>query len=352
MCIFCFVYVLSKMLKLCSAEGSSFRYFCWGSPDWPICDAVVRLLFLRQQLGVWSVWFIRIVWCCQIVFLSAICYWGNIVVLGWMLSAVCCWGSIFWFSDVEQMVSLQWLKPSVSAFSLRSQVVVVRRALSKATSSMLSKCDLKQLWSHSSECLCLSGVTLVGGWPLKWRQTFWGVLCCQILWWGNIVIRSCQSCVSEATWLLSIFLKQHGMTLSDICLFVSVNSWWCQMFVSEALSLALISQLVYHNCLVPGFTDGAGFLFCDSVVKTENLNWIFLLDVSLLLRLTCGAWMLSAVCCWGSILVLLSTSGSFNLSVFRACKYFSGYSLHVCRFSCADAVSRLLLRQHLCENLF
>jgi hypothetical protein len=38
-----------------------------------------------------------------------------------------------------------------------------------------------------------------------------------------------------------------------------VSGWWCQMFVSEAPPLALISQLVCHNCLVPGFTDGAGF---------------------------------------------------------------------------------------------
>ena len=60
------------------------------------------------------------------------------------------------------------------------------------------------------------------------------------------------------------------------------------MFVSEISSLALVSQRVCHNCLVPGFTDGAGFLFCDDVVKTENLDWIFLLDVSLLLRLACG----------------------------------------------------------------
>ena len=79
--------------------------------------------------------------------------------------------------------------------------------------------------------------------------------------------------------------------------------------------MALISQFVCHNCPVPGFTDGAGFRFgvdasaveihqtlisgvglgteaspsaCDGVVKTENLDWIFLLDVSLLLRLACG----------------------------------------------------------------
>ncbi len=74
-----------------------------------------------------------------------------------------------------------------------------------------------------------------------------------------------------------------------------------QRFVSNDLPLALISQFVCHNCSVPGFTDGAGFRFgwvrqlseatllvCDDVVKTENLDWIFLLDVSLLLRLACG----------------------------------------------------------------
>jgi len=69
------------------------------------------------------------------------------------------------------------------------------------------------------------------------------------------------------------------------------------------LPLALISQFVCHNFPVPGFTDGAGFRFgwvrqllsseatpcvCDDVVKTENLDWIFLLDVSPLLRLACG----------------------------------------------------------------
>ena len=76
-----------------------------------------------------------------------------------------------------------------------------------------------------------------------------------------------------------------------------------------------MSQFVCHICPVPGFTDGAGFRFgvdasaveihqtfvsevglgteaspsvCDDVVKTENLDWIFLLDVSLLLRLARG----------------------------------------------------------------
>ena len=88
-----------------------------------------------------------------------------------------------------------------------------------------------------------------------------------------------------------------------------VNSWWCRCLFLNHRRWYLISQLVCHNYLVPGFTDGAGFRFgwvrqllrsirflvsevglgteaalfvCDDVVKTENLDWIFLLDVSLL----------------------------------------------------------------------
>jgi hypothetical protein len=59
--------------------------------------------------------------------------------------------------------------------------------------------------------------------------------------------------------------------------------------------LILLSQLVLSQLF--GFTDGVGFLLCDDVVKTENLDWIFLLDVSFLLRLTCGG--ISAVECLG-----------------------------------------------------
>jgi hypothetical protein len=70
-----------------------------------------------------------------------------------------------------------------------------------------------------------------------------------------------------------------------------------QHSVSGVPPLVPISQFVCHNCSVPGCTDGAGFRFgwmlqlfvteaassvCDDVVKTENLDWIFLLDVSLL----------------------------------------------------------------------
>ncbi len=85
-------------------------------------------------------------------------------------------------------------------------------------------------------------------------------------------------CESLFRLIRCLFLRQTLLTLSDF---------------SEATSSALISQLVCHNCLVPGFTDGAGFLLCDIVVKTENLDWIFHLDVLFLLRLT--LWGIGAV---------------------------------------------------------
>jgi hypothetical protein len=93
------------------------------------------------------------------------------------------------------------------------------------------------------------------------------------------------------------------LVVPDCCL-IAVSPLLLRLrSVSGVPPLALISQLVCHNCSVPGFTDGAGFRFgwilsavvteatpfvCDDVVKTENLDWIFLLDVSLLLRLARG----------------------------------------------------------------
>ncbi len=86
LCILCFVYVLSKMLKLCGAEGSpsgfdgcflllllsSIRLCFWGgSRCWG------RILFLLRFARLAHLW-----GCCQIFF-----FWL-------VLSTVCCWGSI------------------------------------------------------------------------------------------------------------------------------------------------------------------------------------------------------------------------------------------------------------------
>jgi hypothetical protein len=72
-------------------------------------------------------------------------------------------------------------------------------------------------------------------------------------------------------------------------------------------------------------------LCCDDVVKTENLDWIFLLDVSFLLRLTCVLDAFSRLLLRQHF-VVLRLFVAIPLCFFRACKYFSGYLLHVCRF--------------------
>ena len=106
-----------------------------------------------------------------------------------------------------------------------------------------------------------------------------------------------------------LFLKLISSLLRFIRLCSEVDLCVEQRSVSDVPPLALISHFVCHICPVPGFTDGAGFRFgvdafaieihqtfvsevglgieaspsvCDDVVKTENLDWIFLLDVSLL----------------------------------------------------------------------
>jgi hypothetical protein len=104
LCILCFVYVLSKMLKLCGAEGSSFRLGgCCQScvaeaASWFCSLDAVSLLLLKQRLGVSSD--SLIVGICQT------CFWDR----SHDYNAEC--------SEVSfcQMVSLQWLEPSASAF--------------------------------------------------------------------------------------------------------------------------------------------------------------------------------------------------------------------------------------------
>ena len=48
------------------------------------------------------------------------------------------------------------------------------------------------------------------------------------------------------------------------------------------------SAVEIHQVSEVGLGTEAAPFVCDDVVKTENLDWIFLLDVSLLLRLARG----------------------------------------------------------------
>ncbi len=65
-----------------------------------------------------------------------------------------------------------------------------------------------------------------------------------------------------------------------------------QYLVSDVPPLALVSQLCLSQLFGSWVHWWHRVLCCDDVVKTENLDWIFFLDVSFLLRLTCDAWML------------------------------------------------------------
>ena len=170
-------------------------------------------------------------------------------------------------------------------------------------------------------CACSSDMCLSGDNLLVKSVCFWNFIVVAVRYCLGQQGGWCQMGVSEASCVDEVrclCLKLPWFTFDKVRRFVSETSsllfvihqmfvsevdhcWWNQMFVSEISSLALVSQRVCHNCLVPGFTDGAGFLFCDDVVKTENLDWIFLLDVSLL-----WGWPVDAS-------VLLSTSGVVRL---------------------------------------
>ncbi len=152
--------------------------------------------------------------------------------------------------------------------------------------------------------MCFSSNTM----SMKSDVRFWNFILvdwnCQVSCiWGSskVAVRYClcqqggwcQMGVSEASLLMKSDVCFWGFIVgcgpSDVCFWGGPLVAFDPSDVIWGRSpLALISQRVCHNCLVPGFSDGAGFLFCDDVVKTENLDWIFLLDVSLLLRLACG----------------------------------------------------------------
>ncbi len=320
--------------------------------------------------------------------LSALCCWSSVLVFHqthWLCVyrlwgvALQCW--VFW-DEACQMVSLQWLEPSVSAFrcgfwsigtlflgwiiSGDCRWFVVRR-VSIATFWVLSTVVLTQglIWS--------------GSWLLWMASDFRCVMdsfryFVVRLWWGNILVSKWSECIWSIFvgleigqtliadvdliwyWTLQVFvfwsvflccfdavsrllLKQHLLTLSDIVLLVVRQRQW--LVVSDVCFWSTAVGTDITACLSQLFGSWVHWwrrvLCCDDVVKTENLDWIFLLDVSFLLRLTFDA---SVLWVRRVVLRLLGLSAfvseidpvSQYLSVFRACRYFSGYLLHVCRF--------------------
>ena len=148
LCIFCSVSVLSKMLKLRSAEGSSFRlwwllsvFCCWSRSCWRLST----FWLLNQPPGN-----------CRMqsaFFVAKTAFWCS------SSDSQCgvSWGEAF------QMVSLQWLEPSVSV-----SVVVHQMSVSEVDDWSFGDRDLSHrshrqnvgVWvgPRVSEDLCLDAV--------------------------------------------------------------------------------------------------------------------------------------------------------------------------------------------------
>ena len=83
LCILCSVYVLSKMLKLCGAEGSSFSWLMGAVSCccWDLSDFVSEVnLVAEQRLVCVGLHQIDPLWCCCQIFLLRsikLCFWGG-----------------------------------------------------------------------------------------------------------------------------------------------------------------------------------------------------------------------------------------------------------------------------------
>jgi hypothetical protein len=234
LCILCSVSVLSKMLKLRSAEGSSFR-LCW---------MLSAFLLLRHRHCALH----QTHWCL-----------GSVRLL---LRQMCTVIRVFWgeaLSDGELAVA-------------RTVCFCVFE---------VTPCWWIQMFVSESSSL-LSGIV---------RLWFWGSSLVSVRYFlgqrGMTLSDFCSlsaSVVDDVRWA---FLIHHMLMKADVGFWGFIVGCDPSDLIWVSSLLALISERVCHNCLVPGFTDGAGFLFCDDVVKTENLDWIFLLDVS---HFEAGLW--------------------------------------------------------------
>ncbi len=118
---------------------------------------------------------------------------------------------------------------------------------------------------------------------LQWLEPFDG---CQWL----VVSVSCLIAYSFC-WDPSDFRLLGWISLLGNVLFLAIClwHWYHSLFVTIVRFLgSLMAQGSVLGGCVSCWVPEATPCVCDDVVKTENLDWIFLLDVSLLLRLACG----------------------------------------------------------------
>ena len=182
--------------------------------------------------------------------------------------------------------------------------------------------------------------------PLKWRQTFWCVLVRQICvcrvticWWSQFMSETSLLLLSGIVWASRMddvrwaFLRHHGLMKSGVCFWgiivvcdPSDVCFWGGSFLMKSdvcvwnfIGSPLIksdvcfwnfiigSLLIKSDVCVWNFIIGTGITACLSQLfgtwvhwwrrvlvlwrcrkNRKNLDWIFLLDVSLLLRLAYG----------------------------------------------------------------
>ena len=305
LCILCSVCVLSKMLKLCGAEGSSFRWlmgagscFCEFHPicfwSGSRCWAVFCLLEVHQ---------IDPLWCCCQALTDAFSGWDPLEFWG---------GSRFWSSILDTVNRLCWSSIGATVrgtifgccqlfvggsaswcFHQTHWLLGLVRVVGKECPLLrsfrfVSEVDLFQCWVFWDEaCLMVS---------LQWLEPF--DVCQWLVVSDRCLIASSFSWDPSDFWFLRwIFLLSRSLRLCfwgrslrcrDLSDFVSeVDLCAEQRSVSGVPPLALISQFVCHNCSVPGFTDGAGFRFgwmrqLLRSIRLLLLRWVSVLKQHLL----------------------------------------------------------------------
>ena len=212
LCILCSVSVLSKMLKLCGAEGSSFRWlmgagscFCEFHPicfsSGSRCWAVFCLLEVHQ---------IDPLWCCCQALTDAFSGWDPLEFWG---------GSRFWSSILDTVNRLCW-----------SSIGATFRG------TIFGCCQLFGCWNS---VLVFSSDSLIVGFRPSFREWMpfveihqiflkWISLQCWVFWDETCQMVSLQWLEpSECFWLGSM------VGGADVRFWITM-CWWSQMFVSKA----------------------------------------------------------------------------------------------------------------------
>jgi hypothetical protein len=241
LCILCSVYVLSKMLKLCGAEGSSFNWLMGAVSCccWDLSDLVSEVnLVAEQRLVCVGLHQIDPLWCCCQIFLLRsikLCFWGGSHCCGQMLVSEVA------YCLIQQLVV--WSLDAVNSLLLYQRPGVVHQ-----THWLLGFVRV-----FGSECPALRSIR---SWFLRWISFFtvcwvfrFNAECSEmrpVRWWAcSGSNRLCRQ--DFLTWPFAVFDWSGCFRSVMPCVevhqiwFLIIICWWSQMFVSEVSSLVLRS---------------------------------------------------------------------------------------------------------------